>query len=360
MIAAGVDSGSVEGLAAGDVETVVELLDFCAHGAEVGGDQRDAVGFFDAQFFRVANADAVLREGADGGEDGQLVDELRGERAGDGGAGEAVGRRVDLDGANELVIFGFEVEDADVGAERGEDVEERGAGGVEAEVVEDEVRAREESGGAQEEGGGGDVAGDGGFDGVELLAPGDGDGVFGAVDGGAEGTKGELAVIAGADGFVDGGGATGLESGKEDCSFDLGAGDRCGVVDGGERRAVDDDGGVAVGEFELCAHLRQRLADALHGAAAERFVAGEGKGSGRVGDLGGEEAGEHADGGAGVAAVEGLARGAEVARGTGDFYGAAVARHLCTEGGDAGEGGCAVGSGREIGEARGAFGESAE
>ena len=117
------------------------------------------------------------------------------------------GRRVDLDGADQLAVFVFEVEDADVRAERGEDVEQRGAGGVEAELVEDEVGAGEERGGAEEEGGGGDVTGDGGFDGVELLAAGDGDGIAGAVDGRAEGAEGELAVVAGADGFANGGGA---------------------------------------------------------------------------------------------------------------------------------------------------------
>ena len=43
VIAAGVDGGSMEGLAAGDVEAVVELFDFSSHGAKVGGDEGDAV-----------------------------------------------------------------------------------------------------------------------------------------------------------------------------------------------------------------------------------------------------------------------------------------------------------------------------
>ena len=41
-----------------------------AHGAETGGGEGDAVGLFDAQLFRVADADAVARVGCDGGEDG--------------------------------------------------------------------------------------------------------------------------------------------------------------------------------------------------------------------------------------------------------------------------------------------------
>ncbi len=63
----------------------------------------------------------------------------------------------------------FEVENGDLDAERGQDVEERGAGRVEAQRIEQKLRAGEERGGAEEECGGGDVAGDGGFDGVEGL-----------------------------------------------------------------------------------------------------------------------------------------------------------------------------------------------
>jgi len=82
VVAAGVDFGSVKGLTAGNVEAVVEFLDFGAHGAQIGGDQRDAIGLLDTKFLGVANADAVLRVGADGREDGQFINELRRERAG--------------------------------------------------------------------------------------------------------------------------------------------------------------------------------------------------------------------------------------------------------------------------------------
>ena len=68
MIAAGVDGGAVQGLAAGDVEAVVKLIDFSAHGAKILRDESDAVGLLDAQLARVANADAAAGEGRDGGE----------------------------------------------------------------------------------------------------------------------------------------------------------------------------------------------------------------------------------------------------------------------------------------------------
>ena len=91
------------------------------------------------------------------------------------GVVDGVGARVDLDGADELAVVLFDGEDLDAAAERGDDVEQGGAGGVHAERVEDEVGVGEEERGAEEECGGGDVSGDGGVDGVEALAAGDGE-----------------------------------------------------------------------------------------------------------------------------------------------------------------------------------------
>ncbi len=187
VVSAGVDGCAVGSLTAGNVQAVFELFDLDAHGAEVAGDEGDAIGLLDAELLGVADADAVAGVGGDGGEDGQFVDELGGECSGDGGAAEAVVGRVHLDGADEFAIFLFEIEDGDGRAEGGEDVEEGGAGGVESEVVEDKVGVGKEGCGAEEEGGGGHVSGDGGLDGFEALAAGDGDGVEGAGDFGSEG-----------------------------------------------------------------------------------------------------------------------------------------------------------------------------
>ncbi len=79
VIAAGVDDCAVEVLAAGYVETVFKLLNFSAHRAEILRNKSDAVGLLDAQFFGVADADAAGGVRRDGSEDGQLVDQLRGE-----------------------------------------------------------------------------------------------------------------------------------------------------------------------------------------------------------------------------------------------------------------------------------------
>src|ERR1700716_2390288 len=95
---------------------------------------------------------------------------------------------------------------------------------------------------------------------------------------GTEGAEGVLGVVAGADGFGEAGGAVGLEAGEEDGGFDLRAGGGGVEVDGGEWAAVDSDGGVAVDEIDACAHLRERFADALHGAKGEGVVADEDEG----------------------------------------------------------------------------------
>jgi len=49
VVAAGVDGGAVEGLAAGHIEAVFKLFDFCSHGAEVLT-KGDPVGLLDAKF----------------------------------------------------------------------------------------------------------------------------------------------------------------------------------------------------------------------------------------------------------------------------------------------------------------------
>ena len=100
----------------------------------------------------------------------------------------------------------------------------------------------------------------------------------------------------GADGFADGGGAGGLEAGKEDAGFDLGAGDRGGVVDGLELAAANGKWGVAIGKGEVSAHEFQGRLNALHGAAGEGWVADQGEFRGVVRQLGREQAGDHAHG----------------------------------------------------------------
>ena len=78
---------------AGDFQAIGVLCELRAHGAEIPGDQSDAVGLLDAEFLGVAEDDASGCERRDGSEDGELVDELRGEWAADdeGGGGRCDG-----------------------------------------------------------------------------------------------------------------------------------------------------------------------------------------------------------------------------------------------------------------------------
>ncbi len=172
VVQAGVDGGSVEGLAAGDFEAVGIFREGGSHGAEVFGDEGNAVGFFDAQLLSVTQDDAVGGVRCNGAEDGELVDELGGERAGDyvWGAGCGGGVGLNLEGSNEFAVGGFDVERPDFGSEGRHDVEQGGAGGVEADGVEDQVGIGEEERRAEEEGGGAQVAGDGEVGGGEGLA----------------------------------------------------------------------------------------------------------------------------------------------------------------------------------------------
>lgn len=207
MISAGVDDGSVQLLSSRDVQSIFKFFHLGAHGAEISRDESNAIGFLDAEFLGIADADAAAGVGADGGEDGKFIDELCRECAADLGGAKALGVGGDLYGADEFGVGFLNLQHGDARAQGGEDIEERGARGVEADAVEDEAGVREERGGAEEEGGGRDVAGDGGLDGVQRLRSGDGDGVDGAGEVGAEGTESEFAVVAGADGFADRGGA---------------------------------------------------------------------------------------------------------------------------------------------------------
>ena len=73
----------MEGLAAGNIEAVLEFLNFGAHGAKVPHHQGDAIRFLHPQFPGVADADASAGVGSNCGEDGQFIDELGSQSAAD-------------------------------------------------------------------------------------------------------------------------------------------------------------------------------------------------------------------------------------------------------------------------------------
>lgn len=268
MVAAGVDFGGVELLLSGDVEAIGEGLDVCAEEAEVGGGGFDAVGFLDSEFGGVLDEEALVAACAEDGEDGDFVDEGGGPFAFDDATFE-------VGAADEEVADGFavahgDIQDFDFDTHGDEEVDEGGAGGVESDAVEDDTGAGDDGGGDEEEGGGGEVAGDGEVAGLELGAAVDGDVAGAAFEFGAELAEGDFGVVAGGGGFADGGDALGEEAGEEDATFDLGASDGHGVVDGAESAAGDLNGGeFAVAGNEGGAHLGEGGHDALHGALGE-------------------------------------------------------------------------------------------
>src|SRR3954452_22812669 len=143
----------MEALVAGDVEAVFVFGEGGSHGFEVFGYEGDAVGLFDAELAGIADGDAVDGVGGNGGDDGEFIDDLGGERSCDVHAARAVGGAVNLYGADEFAVMLFDGEDFYFSTEGGDDIEERGSGGVHADGVEDEVGVGEEERGAEEEGG---------------------------------------------------------------------------------------------------------------------------------------------------------------------------------------------------------------
>jgi len=176
----------------------------------------------------------------------------------------------DLHCSNEFGILLFKIEHADVRAESGEHVEQRGAGGFKP----SESRSRrslEERGGAEEEGGGRDVSGNGCVDGMEGLRAGDGDRAELRV---SVAPKARRAVrrVAGAECSRT---MVVRRSGgrRADAGLDWALG-RGGVVDGLERAAVKVQRGMAFSKGEARAHGLECLRMRSMGRG-ERCVADE-------------------------------------------------------------------------------------
>ena len=122
----------------------------------------------------------------------------------------------------------------------------------------------------------------------------------------AEPAQHALGMIARRAGLVNGRFALGEEARQEDGGLDLGAGDRERVVDALETAAPDRQRGQpsAVPAEYGRAHQAQRLRDATHGPAAQRFGSGEHRGEW----LPGRQPGQETDGGARARAVKHIRR----------------------------------------------------
>ena len=130
-------------LTAGNIEPVLELLHLGAHRAQVVGHQRNAVRLLDAQFLRVADANAALRIRTDRRQHRQLVDQLRRQRSGDRRPRQPVRRSVHLHRPHQFAVLLLKVEHADVSAKRRQHIQQRSPRGIQPQRIEDQIRVRE-------------------------------------------------------------------------------------------------------------------------------------------------------------------------------------------------------------------------
>src|SRR3984957_18670834 len=112
-------------------------------------------------------------------------------------------------------------------------------------------------------------------------------------------------MIARAQRLMHGGAAVSEQARQKNAALHLRAWHRERVLDGMQRSPrldpLDGEGRKWIlARLDTRSHLRQRLNDALHGTLRQRFIAADG-GSER---LRGENAGEHSNGGSGIARVE--------------------------------------------------------
>ena len=184
------------------------------------------------------------------------------------------------------------------------------------------------------------------------------DGAAAFLDRRAKKFESEFGVIASAGRLDDLRGAIGVEAGEEHCGFYLSTGHGHFVLNGAEVTAVNfKRRKIIFARANICAHQLERSNDALHGAFLEGFVASNFGGE----LLTAENAGEQANGGAGIFCVEGAARDLESAEAvTGDFYGGAINGDVGAESLHAAESAMAIASSGEMTKFAGAFGKSGE
>jgi hypothetical protein len=208
----------------------------------------------------------------------------------------------------------------DEGPHAQKDIDDAGAGGVEADVFERDLRSGRGGGGDHPERGAGDVPRHDDVRGSWFLAAIDADAVILAQPFDAKVSEQTLGVVPSGDRLHDGGLARREQTSQQDGAFHLGAGDGELVINRLQRTAFD---GERRADFfalagDLRTHQAQGIGHALHRTAGERGIAKQ------LGFevLPGEDAGEQADGGAGVAAIDGLGRRFELqaVAGDGEFH----------------------------------------
>ena len=127
-----------------------------AHQAQTFGERRDAVAFLHAQFLRVVNLNSLLRERSERCEHGQLVNHFGDLRAGNRAAGERSVAHGKI--ADEFAVAHLQRADVNRRADGNQKIENFGARGIQADVVERDRRIRKNHRGADQENGRGEIA----------------------------------------------------------------------------------------------------------------------------------------------------------------------------------------------------------
>jgi len=338
--------------AAVDHRAVRAFLDRDAQRAQAGGHRGEAVGFLHPQLGDATHDGSAAGDGGGDEEGRELVDHVRHQRL---RQLDAAQRRVaHHEVADRLAAAAAFVLDADVRAHQPECVQQADTPRVEADRAQAQLGARHEAGGDEKKRGRGEIRRHVDVDRMQGMAAFEPRVAGRKIDRPAEGGEHALGVVAGRMRLDHLGHAFGIEPGEQQRRLHLRARHRQFVADAVQApAAVDDERRQAVPRVDACAHAGERLGDAAHRPARERGIADERA----VEALPGEQAGEQAHAGAGVAAIERLRTAAQAIQTHAVHDALAVARRLDphAELRHDGRGGAGVLAFQETADARGAL-----
>lgn len=140
-------------------EAIRRFLDLHPHRAQLLTKDTDPIRLLMPEFFRFPHSGRTTGIRGGNGQRGEFVNHADDEGAGDFGTVEK--RVMNGEVASGFVIQILGIGYLDIGAHRGESVEQAGAGGVEANTLKRDLRAGGDERGDDEERGRGDVTGDG-------------------------------------------------------------------------------------------------------------------------------------------------------------------------------------------------------
>ena len=300
VVAVAVDLGPDERTTAFDQQSVRFFLHRDSEKAEILCDHGEAIAFLVAKFRGVADFRRSLREGRGDGENGDFVDQVGDFLSCHLGGFQAVASN-DGDGAEGFRggLFHF-FHDACPHPEKGGD--EGRPGGVESDVAEGEFRAGETGCENHPKGGGGEITRHIQLGALETLGAVEDDRFVFIPEAGPEGGEEAFRVVTGEGGFGEDGFPGGLQGGEQNAGFDLSTGDLAGEVDCPEIVSTKGEWGTVSRALtnQFGTELAQRFGNPFHGTTGEGGVSEQTGGEREACD----DAGEEADGGATVPAVD--------------------------------------------------------